>query len=61
MNRLLRRVLCGILGRHKAPDVVWRDEVNTGGYCARCGVPVLGDSQGNWFENDWRQEPRDGR
>lgn len=40
---------CNIMSWHKmGPDVEQRG-INTCGKCARCGIPVMLDSQGNAF------------
>jgi hypothetical protein len=42
--------LCRWLHWHRAPLVQSFDGASFGGRCSRCGVKVLYDSQGNWFE-----------
>jgi len=54
------RVLCGVLVWHRAPDLSRFDGLSFGGNCSRCGVPVLCDSNGDWFETHHPTAPTRG-
>lgn len=68
--RLLTKILCEWLGWHQELDAFIVQISSTQGrqphldywkaYCARCGCPLLKDSQGNWFKGggDFRWEGR---
>lgn len=57
---LIDRVLCGVLGWHRAPELSRFDGLSFGGNCSRCGVPVLCDSNGDWFETTHPTTPTRG-
>ncbi len=48
-REMIELILCKILGWHKVMKVDLVDEVNSSGYCVRCGSRCLLDGQGNWF------------
>ena len=49
--KLSQRILCSWLGWHNDKGGVQTfDGASFGARCGRCGVRVLQDSQGNWFE-----------
>jgi hypothetical protein len=45
---------CNLMGWHLAPIKQSFDGCSYGGKCPRCNKDVLLDSQGNWFEKEWR-------
>jgi hypothetical protein len=40
---------CNVMDWHRMGDSVEQRGINTCGKCARCGIPVMLDSQGNAF------------
>lgn len=54
-----KNFLCGLLGWHRPIDKITIIGINLSSTCRYCGKPIVRDSQGNWFEMNWKEGEAD--